>query len=408
MNIIIVTILLPYPLNSGGTQAQFNMIDVLRKEHNITIIFPENKHNCNSAQKELKNIWPEVSFRSYSYRRQLCNVRFFTQKAIRAFNLYFRSHSTQFQIERILKPYGYILSSDFIGFVQKVIAESNPNIVQIEFYPYMQLIKYLKSDKYKNIFVHHEIRFIRNDRELKSYALNQKQKSISETIKKTEIENLNNYDSIITLTNIDKKILSDNGVTVPIHVSPAAINSPIIKYQEWKHKLIFIGGHNHGPNVEGMQWLSNEILPLIDWSNEFKNVTLHVIGSGWSSKQISGIPEQNLNICGFVKDITNITYGGILLVPILSGSGMRMKILEGMALGLPIITTSVGVEGIGLINDTSCLIADEPENFVNAIVKLMKDENLRKKLATNALKYYITYYSKEALSKIRNNIYEII
>ena len=72
MNITIITILLPYPLDSGGTQAQYNMIDSIRHEHHISLVFPENGHNSPEALKQLKALWPEVNFYSYSYFRQLC------------------------------------------------------------------------------------------------------------------------------------------------------------------------------------------------------------------------------------------------------------------------------------------------------------------------------------------------
>ena len=89
MNIVIVSILLPYPLNSGGAQAQYNIIDELRKKHNITFIFPENGQNKMSAMKQLQELWPEVSFKPYRYATQLMDLRFFFSKAVRALKLKF-------------------------------------------------------------------------------------------------------------------------------------------------------------------------------------------------------------------------------------------------------------------------------------------------------------------------------
>ena len=94
-----------------------------------------------------------------------------------------------------------------------------------------------------------------------------------------------------------------------------------------------------------------------------------------------------------------------MLVAILTGSGMRMKILEGAAMCMPIITTSVGVEGLNFKHGESCLIADSAEEFAKAIDRLRNDKNLRQTLAINAQQIYIQNYSISALGKIRNNTY---
>lgn len=110
---------------------------------------------------------------------------------------------------------------------------------------------------------------------------------------------------------------------------------------------------------------------------------------------------------GFVPDLAAAVYGGILMVPIISGSGMRMKILDGAALSMPIITTSTGVEGLDFMDGESCLIANSGKEFAKGLMKLIRDENLRQQLANNANTVFVEKYSKETLANIRNNIYKI-
>ena len=97
-----------------------------------------------------------------------------------------------------------------------------------------------------------------------------------------------------------------------------------------------------------------------------------------------------------------------MIVPILTGSGMRMKILEGAALGLPVITTSVGVEGLDFPDKEACLIANSPKEFAQALVNLMRDRVLRKQLATQAQQIFEQKYSKKAQTEKRNNVYKEI
>lgn len=406
MNITIITILLPYPLTSGGAQAQYNMIDVLRKHHHITIIFPLGGQNHKWALKQLRIIWPEVTFCPYSYFRQILYFPFFINKVTRFFKLVFKSNSESFQKERILKPYGYVINNDFIQFMNNIIHHEHTDIVQIEFYPFLKLASYLPKSV-KKVFVHHEIRFIRNERNLKRFTLNNYDIKYMQHLKLEEIADLNKFDKIATLTTIDKDILVTNGVYVPIVISPAAIEAKVLPYKGWNNSLVFLGGIGHAPNIEGMNWLCNEVLPLIDWGGKFHNVYLNVIGKGWHKKNIVGIPQRNICIKGFVPKLENIAYGGIMIVPILSGSGMRMKILEGAALGMPIITTTVGIEGINLRHGESCIIADKPSEFAEGIIKLMTNGRLRERLSVSAQSIYLKYYSKEALVSQREDLYKI-
>jgi glycosyltransferase involved in cell wall biosynthesis len=405
MNITIITILLPYPLTSGGAQAQYNMIDELRHSHHITIVFPVNGYNRLAAMNKLKEIWPEITFRPYPYFKQLCHWDFLICKAKRAFDLAFKSECMSFKVERILKPYGYVVNGRFMKFVNRVIYEQSPDIIQVEFYPYLKIVNYL-PDVIKKVFVHHEIRFVRNARELSKLEVSDEQKSYAEKIKFEEIENLNKYDEVITLTDVDRDILTKSGVKTSISVSPAAVNTPILQHKVWNKTIVFLGGCFHAPNVEGMNWMSKYVLPLIDWRNRYKDVSFIVIGTGWTPKMITGIPRNNLKIMGFVENIQSVAYGGIMVVPILSGSGMRMKILEAAAMGMPIVTTSVGKEGIELVNGESCLIADTPTDFAKAIENLMSNETIMTTIADNAQKVFKNNYSKEALAMRRNLIYK--
>ena len=113
MNITIITPWLPYPLTSGGAQAQYNFIDTLRKEHHIAIIFPLNGKNRIEAMKHLQEIWPEVSFHPYSYFRQMTHGAFLKDKIVRAIKLKVCPNSDRFLVERALKPYGFYFTKDY-------------------------------------------------------------------------------------------------------------------------------------------------------------------------------------------------------------------------------------------------------------------------------------------------------
>lgn len=399
MNITIITSQLPYPLSSGGAQAQFNIIDTLRKQHHFTMIFPINKKNSPQALKRLLALWPEVCFHPYSYARQLCYPKFLTDKAVRAIKLRVMPNDERFLVERILKPYGYYCSHDFVGFVNNIISESHADIVQIDFYPHLHMVNYLQTTARK-IFIQHEIRYVRNERILTPFTLTDKEKALAENVRNQEIADLNQFDTVVTLTETDKQQLTKDGVRVPIAVSPAAVSTPVRPFEQWNGKLTFIGGFTHIPNQEGIEWFIKNVLPIVNTDNI---KAIEVIGKGWPESYKNLHPK--LHFLGFVDDLDEVVHNSILVVPLLTGSGMRMKILDAAAIGAPFITTSVGVEGLLFKPGQSCLIGDTPTEFAQTVNRLTSDQSLMKILADNAQDIFKKFYSTEALSVIRNAVY---
>lgn len=403
MNIVILTIILPYPLDSGGAQAQYNMIDSLRHEHNITVVFPENGMNSMGAMAELKRRWPEVDFRPYRFYSQLVDPRFFASKIKRALKKKLLKNSDRFMVEWMLTPYGYSVDNRFARFVRNVLSEKKADVIQVEFYPYLNFVHKL-PDNVRKVFIHHEIRYIRNRRLLADIKMLPHEIEYMEQMYRREIDDLNCYDTVVTLTDVDRKELQSVGVNVPIMVSPASVNAQTMDYDGWNGRIVFLGGYGHTPNKEGMEWFLKNVTPLIDWKNKAVS-SVDIIGGGWPA-EVEGIAENiKVNRLGFVENLADAAKGSIMIIPILSGSGMRMKILEAAAMGLPMITTSVGVEGLSFENETSCMIADTPQDFAMAIDKVISSESLRKELTDNARTVYEEKYSVKATSRIRNNVY---
>lgn len=400
MNITIITSTLPYPLKSGGAQAQFNFINELKRMHHISMICPENWKNSHDAYKELSRIWPDVDIHLYPYYKQILHIPFLRDKILRAVKLRTKPRDERFQVERALKPYGYDLSKDFLSFVEQHIQQHKTDLVQVDFYPYLRIANYLPKGVRK-LFVQHEIRYIRNQRLLAPLHLTDKEKEYFEVIKQTEIGDLNLYDRVITLTQTDMDILKNDGVTSPISVSPAAVNTPVLPFEGWNGKVTFLGGYSHIPNQEGMEWFLQKVLPMVHLDSI---QAIEVVGGGWPQHYNTIHPK--VRFLGFVEDLTQAVHRSLLIVPILTGSGMRMKILDAAAMSVPFITTTVGVEGLNFKHNTSCLIADTPEDFAQAIDTLVADEGRMQALAVNAQKIFNEQYSVEALAKVRNNIYE--
>lgn len=144
--------------------------------------------------------------------------------------------------------------------------------------------------------------------------------------------------------------------------------------------LIFTGSFRYFANHEAMTWFLQQIYPRVQ--TQAPDVRLTITGD---HANLPLPPADNVTLTGFVDDVRPlIASAWISLVPILAGGGTRLKILEAMALGTPVVATSKGAEGLDVRPDEHLLIADTPEAYAAAVIRLLSESGLRQRLADNA------------------------
>src|SRR5438309_6220376 len=131
---------------------------------------------------------------------------------------------------------------------------------------------------------------------------------------------------------------------------------------------------------------------------------LMVIGN-WSEAAKSKLAGPRLSFSGYVQDLPETLRGGIMLVPLRIGSGSRVKIIAAMAQGVPVVSTSIGCEGIPVRNEEDLLVRDDPTAFASAAVQLAQTPQLWRQLAEAAKKTVAKHYSTEGVRRRRNEIY---
>ena len=415
--ILFISPFIPYPLNSGGNQAVFSMIDYLRKIHSVSILIRAGHQKDIDA---LKRVWPDVGFFIYSKKEGKrkswlplrahvlhCLSSSFTRKYNRIFFKYWPSRPNVDKMLRIrtlinLRPSE--LDPGYCEFVHNV-AESGFDIIQTEFRELLDLCYFLPENAVK-VYVQHEIDYIRRGNEL---AMLQSPTLMDiaryQQAKDKEISMLSRYDYIITLTATDKNILSKYIPEEKIYVSPAVIKMDrLVPFKTCTPEFVFVGGSDHFPNYDGVNWFCECILPVL--KENLSDFKIYIIGN-WSRKAKRTIHKHNKEVefMGFVEDLHTFLNGKITIVPIRIGSGMRMKILDAVWSSSPFITTSKGVEGQDFTNGIDCIIADSPQEFGKAMVMLSSDTVLQKSLSENAVIKVKKYYNPEAMMKIRADFY---
>lgn len=215
---------------------------------------------------------------------------------------------------------------------------------------------------------------------------------LTKQLRKYELQELKKVDGIIAISDTDKKHFKSHGIEVPITVIPTAIQTSKDKTDYSKNDFYYLGAMDWKPNIEGFTWLFNHLS-----TQKELPAKLHLAGKNLDKNAF--VAPQIENHGEIICANTFIQNHGICLVPILSGSGIKIKLLENMALGKPIITTVEGTRGIRVRNGEEVLIANSQQQFYDAMILLYKDKELRQKLGENAKKFIFDNYNLANLSK---------
>ena len=224
-------------------------------------------------------------------------------------------------------------------------------------------------------------------------------KLLTDRLKKYETEVISKLDAIVSISELDKSALINLGFEKSILNLPVgySMKNPSLNEQFEKNSIFHIASMDWAPNEEAVKWFLEKV-----WSNlsgEFPMTKLYLAGRSMP-KWLLNIDQENVEVVGEVASAKNfILSKDIMIVPLLSGSGMRVKIIEGMALGKTIITTSIGAEGINYTDGKDILIANTSEEFAYQISKCLLDESFKDSIGLNAQRLIAKEYSNLELSK---------
>lgn len=296
------------------------------------------------------------------------------------------------------------------AFVQAVDGELEKgyDIFQAEFCDMLSLGP-LVGVRAKKLFIHHQLHFIYAERFLKSLKQSSAQaRYLANRMRREEKTFLETFDSAVVFSEVDAKLLKDFCPKVQVEVSPfpspenPTSHSTITDGEV--NKFVFVASESHRPNAMGFAWFMEEVWPKLKC--KLPNAKPIVVGK-WSQSAQAGISNFR-DICfeGFVPDLNLALRNRIMIVPLWVGSGIRTKILAAWSAGTPIVTTTIGAEGLPGQHGKHYYVADNTDEFADACLNLANNVGLRNGLVKNGLDLVERHFSLEAVKNRRLEIYK--
>ncbi len=398
MRILQICNKLPYPPKDGGAIAILNLTKGLRLNgHHVKILaMNTSKHYINP--EEVLNVMQDIA--EFEYVNINTDINYISA----VLNLLFSR--LPYNAERFI-------TKEFSNKLAEILKEGKFDVVQLEglyLTPYIKTIRKYSDAKIalRTHNIEHEIwdRIVYNTNNIIKRIYFQ---ILAKRIKKLEIESLDRYDLLVPITQRDADILNNLGNHKPYHVCPSGLdikNDTINNKDTHYPSLFFLGSLDWIPNQEGLLWFLKNV--WIKINNENPEIKFFIAGRNAPKKLTERILKyNNIVFKGEVEDaIEFMKDKSVMIVPLLSGSGMRVKIIEGMALGKAIITTAIGAEGIDIKHRENILIADTADDFKKEIENLLDNISFFAKIGENAKAFVIAKMDNRKITAALSEFYK--
>ncbi len=388
MNILQICNKSPYPPNEGGSIAMYNLGQgLIEAGHGLTVLAMDTFKN----PVNLKNI-PKKYYDQTSFETAPVDLRVKLLPALFAL-LSFRSyHARRFK------------SRKFRNKLREILHKQSFDIIQLEtVFPGVYISDIRKFSDAKIIIRSHNIEHLIWQRIAKQCPNVLKKaylKYLAKTLKNFEISTLNKCDGVACISRKDAHYLLEKKCMASI--AEIGFGIDLESYRLCKSNFntagfFHIGSMNWIPNLEGIRWLLKEV-----WQHqELKETNRNLFLAGrHMPEELSKANIPGLQVLGEVESATEfISKHDIMLVPLFSGSGIRVKIIESMAMGKVVISTAIGAEGIQYADGENMLIANTASAFIQKINFCLNNPEICAKIAGNGRKYIEREHDIRKLTK---------
>ena len=390
MNILFLSSKSPYPIKDGHSMRTFNLLKRMAKNHRVFLLTYFLSKDEEEEFEELRRI----CFSAEGFKLPSGGSTF-----LLAISLF----------KNLFSPLPFVAqkyrSREMLARIKQKLKDEKIDLIHVDILPLMNYSAVF--DHYPVLLVEHNVeslllrRMITHTRNLilKFFLWLQYAKlSLFET------KQIGNADCVAAVSEEERGILISMNPDARVELVPNGVDSDFFQpaaEDKARNSIIFVGGLNWFPNLDGISYFCEQIQPVIRLRvGEFSTVIVGKEDKGF--RYASSITQT-----GFVKDIRSFVYAAkVFIVPLRIGGGTRLKILDAMAMGKAIVSTSIGCEGLAVKNGIHLIIEDDPRRFAEAIVELLVNDQKRLALGKNARQLVEEKYDWGIIARGLDGIYE--
>jgi glycosyltransferase involved in cell wall biosynthesis len=385
VQLLVIASEIPYPPTDSNRAVVFHLLEHLRQEHDVTLLAisagdaPEAVEVVREMVRELVVVPHEVKKTSW---RRLASMFTIWPFGV----LLYRSRKFAGELAELLRRrrFDAIIGGNINMAQYTVEVERTPKIIA----PLDAISLYYKRQL---AVASNPAAFV--------YCLLQYWK-----VRRYERRTYGRYDACVLVARRDAEVIRALCPGVPIYFAPSGTDLPTpAEARREPNAIAFSGVMDYPPNVDAAIYFAEEIFPLV--RERIPGAVFHVVGKNPTAEVKQLARREGVVVTGAVPDVKErLRRMQVYVCPMRLGAGMKMKIVEAMAVSLPVVSTTLGAEGMALVAGRDLIVEDEVEPFADAVARLLADERLRAELGRQGFKAVESFYTWEANARAWDEI----
>ena len=299
----------------------------------------------------------------------------------------------------------FFYTQAMIDELKKVLDIVKPDVVQLDFLIMTEYVKHIKNVPV--FYTEHDMGLLDFNQSFHDRDLDDNKRFFEwKKLVQYEKKILDFFTSVIVLTERDKGLIENLNSNIKATIIPTGVDTEFYKPNDCTDKeksLVFVGHYKHFPNLDAIVYFVKNIYPKV--IEKISNIKLYIVGSG-VTKRVEDLKNNNIIVTGEVEDIRQyLKRPNIFVAPVRLGGGIKGKVLEAMAMGVPVVATKEAVSGIDYSIGDFALISDDPKVFAENIIKLYNDGSIYNTLSVNSRKIVENNYNWKKIAEKLNDFY---
>ena len=389
MRILFITDFLPYPILGGASLRNFNVLQRIAATHQVWLVAFSNTPQQAQALAHLEGFCEKVvTAESNEMKSALWHPLQYMKYALSGIPPEFRFYSSR-RLEQEIKC---------------LVAKIDFDIVQIDQVSMGLFLKTIPANKHeRTIWSLHDIDYVKFSRIIKREPRLARKVRLwinNQFVRSWLPRHAGKFARCITVSDVDRRTLETANPILKVDVIPNGVDTESYKslpLPTSKPALLFVGNMSYIPCIDAVMYFCHQIFPKI--KQAVAKVDFWIVGKE-PTPEVRKLEQEGIHITGTVEEVRPYyEQSTVCVVPLRAGGGTRLKILEAMALGRPVVTTSLGCEGLEVTDGQHLFIADTPDDFAKKTVRLIQDGELRRQITQRARDLVVNKYDWGAISR---------